>query len=251
MVAGQSQATTPDSLRSSITGTVRDSLGVPVVGASVLITPGGLIFRTDTAGKFNARNITPGALTIGIRKLGFSPLHSQVSLHIGADLALDLVMQRLPQMLAEVEVRASRECSRFSVEGILCRREAGLGQFMNRQEVLAKAAENPYVSVLRDVPGFRQNLNGDPRGVESTVGWRCFKTIYDGGFPYSGGGPIRRPTDIYAVEVYYPPDIPPEYSHHYWVKSRDGKFTYPCVLVVMWSMREAQRSLRRMAKDGK
>src|SRR6185503_15623929 len=79
IVVAQSQATTPDSLRSSITGTVRDSLGLPVVGASVLITPGGLIFRTDTAGKFNARNIAPGALTIGVRKLGFSPLQSHVS----------------------------------------------------------------------------------------------------------------------------------------------------------------------------
>ena len=129
-------STGTDSLRSSITGTVRDSLGFPVIGASVLITPGGFIYRTDSAGKFDARNIPAGALAIGLRKLGFSPLQSRVNLHVGNDLALDLVMQRLPQMLAEVEVKAERQCPRYSLEGILCRREQGYGYFMNRQEIL-------------------------------------------------------------------------------------------------------------------
>lgn len=246
----QSQASAmPDSLRSSITGTVRDSLGLPVTGASVLITPGGLIFRTDSAGRFHARNMTPGALTIGVRKLGFSPLQSRVSLHVGVDLALDLVMQRLPQVLAEVEIRAERQCPRFSIEGILCRREAGTGFFMNRQEILAKDVHFPML-VLRDAPGFRQNLNGDPRGVESTVGWRCFVRIIDGGFPYSYN-PIQRVNDIYAVEVYQPPDIPLEYRHWYWRKSSNGRYSTPCTLVVMWTMTEAQRGLRRMGNQNK
>lgn len=249
-VAQSQGVATPDSLRSSITGTVRDSLGSPVVGASILITPGGLIFRTDSAGQFNARSIAPGTTTIGVRKLGFSPLQTQVALHVGVDLALDLVTQRLPQLLAEVEVKADRRCSRFSIEGILCRRESGMGSFMNRQEVLARGAGIHYpMLVLRDVPGFRQNLSGDPRGVESITGWRCMRVIYDGGFPYSGGSPIRKVIDIYAVEVYQPPDIPREYQHQYWGSS--GKMAVPCTLVVMWTMREAQRGLRRLANPKK
>jgi len=163
-------STQADTLRSSITGTVRDSLGFPVTGASVLITPGGMIYRTDSAGSFDARNIAPGALTIGVRKLGFSPLQSRVSLHIGVDLALDLVMQRLPQMLAEVEVRTQRQCSRYALDGILCRLEAGQGHFMNRQQVLAASKDVYFPNlVLRDAPGFRQNLNGNPTTVESIV----------------------------------------------------------------------------------
>lgn len=73
-------------------------------------------------------------------------------------------MTRLPHFLAEVEIKVERECPRFSVEGILCRRESGMGFFMNRQEILAKGMEYPML-VLRDVPGFRQNLNGNPRTV--------------------------------------------------------------------------------------
>jgi hypothetical protein len=248
--AAQSQTpATPDSLRSSITATVRDSLGLPVVGASALITPGGFIYRTDSAGKFSARNIPPGLLTVGLRKLGFSPLQSRVSLHVGADLTLDLVMQRLPQLLAEVEIRGERQCPRFSVEGILCRRESGMGFFMNRQEILAKNVEFPML-VLRDAPGFRQNLNGDPKQVESIVGWRCFVRIVDGGFPYSYN-PIQRPKDIYAVEVYQPPDIPLEYRHWSWGTRPGRKYSTPCTVVVMWTMTEAQRSLRRMESPKK
>jgi hypothetical protein len=208
-----------------------------------------LILRTDSAGKFTARDIPPGALTIGVRRLGFSPLRSQVLLHVGADLALDLVMQRLPQLLAEVEVRAGRQCPRFSIEGILCRREAGTGFFMNRQEILATSVEFPKL-VLRDAPGFRQNLDGDPTTVESIVGWRCIAWIYDGGFPYSYI-PVSRVKDIYAIEVYQPPDIPPEYRHWYWGQSRDKRYSAPCTLVVMWSMQEAQRGLRRLGNQKK
>jgi hypothetical protein len=248
VAVGQVPSTaTPDSLRSSITGTVRDSLGIPVTGASVLITPGGLIYRTDSLGKFFARNIPPGPLTIGLRKLGFSPLRSRVSLHVGADLALDLVMQRLPQLLAEVEVRAERQCPRFSLEGILCRREVGNGYFMNRQQIVATGEQLHTPLLLRDVPGFRRNLNGNPNTVESIVGWRCIRWIYDGGFPYSYN-PIPRPRDVYAIEVYQPPDIPLEYRHQYWSYNQKGKYSQPCTLVVMWSMQEGQRGLRRIAR---
>lgn len=240
-------AATPDSLKSSIAGTVRDSLGIPVIGASVLITPGGWIYRTDTAGRFDARNIPAGALTIRVRRLGFSPLQSRVALHVGVDLVLDLVMQRLPQRLAEVEIRAeqNRQCSRYSLEGILCRREVGTGYFMSRQEILAMNVEHTML-ILKDAPGFRQNLNGNPRTVESIVGWRCIVRIVDGGFPYSYDA-VPRPKDVYAVEVYQPPEIPPEYRHWYWDRNRRGRYFQPCTLVVMWSMQEAQRDLRRMA----
>lgn len=248
-VAQPPGSTAGDTLRSSITATVRDSLDFPVAGASVLITPGGYIYRTDSAGVFNARNIPPGALTLSVRKPGFSPLQSRVNLHVGVDLALDLVMQRLPQMLAEVEVRANRQCQRYAVEGILCRQEQYAGSyFMNRVDILEKARDiSHWQLLLRDAPGFRQNLNGNPTAVESIVGWRCIKAIWDGGFPYSFS-PAVRPREVFAIEVYQPPDIPLEYQHHYWGQTRVGRRSQaaPCTLVVMWSMTEAQRQLKRL-----
>jgi hypothetical protein len=247
--AQNAPATTVDSLRSSITGTVRDSLGLPVAGASVLIMPGGVITRTDSAGRFTAREVQVGALTIGLRKLGFEPLQSRVNLHIGSDLVVDLVMQRLPQMLAEVEVKAERQCPRFRFEGILCRQEAGQGFYMNRQEILEKSKDIHFARLLlRDAPGFRRNLNGNPNTVESITGWRCIRWIFDGGFPYSVA-PIVRPKEVYAIEVYQPPDIPLEYRHQYWGTMKAGRSTQsvPCTLVVMWTVSEAQKGLKRLS----
>ena len=254
-VAMNVHAQTPDStsaatLRSSINGTVRDSLGYPVIAASILITPGGYIFRTDSAGRFIARNVPAGAQVIAVRKPGFSPLQSRVNLHVGIDLTLDLVMRRLPQVLAEVEITAERQCQRFTLEGILCRQEQFAGSYlMNRLEILERAKDISFTRLLlRESPGFRQNLNGSPTTVESTVGWRCIVWILDGGFPYSYD-PIPRPKDVYAIEVFQPPDIPLEYRHWYWRNIRVGRTTQkaPCTLIVMWSMTEAQRQLKKMA----
>ena len=248
-VAQSAPAAAQDTLKSSINGTVRDSLGFPVVGASVLIMPGGIILQTDTSGKFNARDVQVGALTIGLRKLGYSPLQSRVNVHIGTDLVVDLVMNRLAQQLAEVEVKAERQCPRLRFEGIICRQEAGYGYYMNRQEIVEKSKDIYFWPLLlRDSPGFRRNLNGNPNTVESTVGWRCIKTIFDGGFPYSVP-PVVRPREVYAIEVYQPPDIPLEYRQHYWESVRNGRSTssMPCTLVVMWTVKEAQKGLKRLA----
>lgn len=251
-VAQTPDSTAADTLRSSIAATVRDSLGYPVVSASVMITPGGYIFRTDSAGKFTARSVPAGTLTVALRKPGFRPLESQVNLHVGVDLTLDLVMQRLPQFLAEVEIKAERQCQRYALEGILCRQEQYAGSyFMNRLEVLEKAKDISFTHLLlRDSPGFRQNLNGNPATVESIVGWRCVRWILDGGFPYSHN-PVPRPKDVYAIEVYQPPNVPLEYRQHYWGQIRVGRRSQaaPCTLVVMWSMTEAQRQLKKMAAE--
>ena len=235
-IAQSPVAAPPDSLRASIAGIVRDSLGIPVDGASVMITPGGMIFRTDSAGRFLARNVTVGPLTVSVRKLGLSPLQTRFTGQPGVELTLDLVMQRLPRMLAEVEILAeqNRQCARRSLEGILCRREVGRGAFMNRQDILATNVVFPWL-VLRDQPGFRQNLNGNPTRVESIEGWRCITTLVDGRQP-SRIDPIPRVRDMFAVEVYQRDEYPPEFQQWRGVPA--------CTLVVFWSMRVGRQSMR-------
>lgn len=237
----QTPVTSPDadSLRPVVRGTVRDSLGIPVHGASVMLNPGALILRTDTAGRFTSLRAPLGTVGIRIRRLGFAPIDTQVTAHAGVVLTLDLTMRRIPQPLGEVVVRADRvrQCPRYSLDGVLCRREVGRGQFLNRDDIVGSDAIYPW-HVLRDRPGFRRSLRGDLRGVESTVGWRCITTLVDGR-PPSEMNPLPLLPEMFAVEVYQPAEAPPEYQSWVW----GGMF--PCTLVVFWSERAVRQEIER------
>lgn len=240
------QAQTPlappggDTARAVISGIVRDSLGLPVDGASVFVNPGALIFRTDSAGRFTAR-VAAATLRIALRRIGFAPLDTVVVTHAGVVLDAEFRMRRLPQALQEVVVEAEqqRQCPRATLEGVLCRREVGRGQFMNRADILATGAIYSW-HVLRDQPGFRQNLNGDPRLVESTVGWRCIAAIVDGR-EVNDMNPVPRPQEMFAVEIYQPDEMPPEYQHFYW------RGPTRCTLVVFWTERAVKQAIDRAA----
>lgn len=230
-----------DSHRSSIRGIVRDSLGSPVDGASVSITPGGSTYRTDDSGTFVARRLPSGRVTISVRRLGFAPIRSSASLKAGNELTLNLLMRRLPQLLPEVKI-SENECPRFAIEGILCRRKRGVGVFMNREEIQEKREGIQLVNLLLRGPVSPPDSGGSPTVAESTLGSSCWGLIVDGGYPISSR-PIRSAQEVYAIEVFRPPDIPPEFEH--WTRSLPGQNgATPCAIVVMWSMREAQRSVR-------
>ena len=227
--------------RASVQATVRDSLGTPVDGALVGITPGGASYRTDSSGKFVARGLPTGRLTISVRRLGFAPIRYSGLLRPGDELSLNLAMRRLPQLLPEVKINEN-ECQRFAIEGIQCRRKRGAGVFMDREKVQANT--HLVNLLLKDVPGFRPDTTESAMVPQSPLGASCWELIVDGGFPISSR-PIRGVEEIYSIEVFHPPDFPPEFEH--WARSpasQSGKT--PCAIVVMWSMSEAQRSLRRL-----
>jgi hypothetical protein len=211
----------------------------------VLIAPGGSIHRTDSAGRFHARSVPSGRVTISIRRLGFAPIRSTVSVRAGTELTVNLLMRRLPQLLPEVEVAVSNECPRFAIDGILCRREAGVGVFLNREDILGKIEGIQLVNLLlRDVAGFRPDSGGAAVNAGSLMGSSCWGLVIDGGFPVSSR-PVRSVREVYALEVFRPADIPPEFAH--WTRTQPGQAgATPCAVVVMWSMQEAERSLRRL-----
>jgi hypothetical protein len=120
---------------------------------------------------------------------------------------------------------------------------------MNREEIQEKREGVQLVNLLLRGPGFRPDPGGSPMVAESSLGSSCWGLIVDGGFPISSR-PIRSVQEVYAIEVFRPPDIPPEFEH--WTRSLPGQNgATPCAIVVMWSMREAQRSLRRLEGEKK
>lgn len=229
---------TPDSLTGRLSGTVRDSIGTPVVGASIVITPGGAILRTDDSGSFALTRSPVGRIQLKVRRLGFFPVDTQAVIAVGSDNVVNVVMQRLTHQLEAVVITAERrQCERFSLDGVLCRREVGNGRFIGYEQILAKKPVF-IADIFRDEPGFRIGVNKYGRTYASIEDWRCVMQIVDGD-EIKRTNPLPRPQDVFAVEIYQRGEYPPEYWHWAW------RGRYPCTLVVFWTKRVLSKGLRR------
>jgi hypothetical protein len=222
-----------------VSGSVRDSLGLPVAGATVMITPGGRLTRVDSTGRFTVRGLAAASLLLRVRQPGVAPRDTILDLTRATSVEVELVMRRLPRVLDTVVVTAPTQCARFTLEGVLCRRGTGAGLFLSEDEVRAKRVLS-VGEVLGDVPGFRlinvrsrYNRGVMVRDVESVEGWRCIVRLVNGNaMSLTNQEPL--PKDLIGVEVYQPHEAPPEYRHWIW----RGRF--PCTLVNYWT-RQAQR----------
>src|SRR5262245_57769843 len=186
----------------SISGLVRDSLSVPVGGADIGLRPGGQRTRTDSAGRFAFIGVDPGSYTVVARKVGFIPETWDVKLTKASRMDITIVLGRRLPMLDTVVTRASRECSRVSYEGFLCRQGSRGGIFLDDQAITDQNVI--YVGELfRSMDAFHVDFHLEPDGVVYSLrSWRprgCIKTLVNGR-PY--GIPPRYTSSLIALEVY-------------------------------------------------
>jgi hypothetical protein len=226
--------------RGEIRGTVRDTLGLPVRGATILVSPGSRRTQSDSLGAFAVGNLGAGRHEVRVRRIGFRPHDVTLVLGAGERTNLDLVVFRLPLTLDTVVVRGERHCPRFTWAGYLCRRAEGRGRVIELEEIVAK--EPIYTDdVFREMPGFRIeprfSREGPTRVAISTDGWRCLVRLVNGNRS-SASNPIPAPYDLMAVEIYRPDEMPPEYSQWMWQVvggTRRNPYSGRCVVVNYWS----------------
>lgn len=88
-----------------IRGVVRDSIGAALRGAEVRVLPGGPFVSADREGRFTLRAVPPGAQRLMVRRFGYAPELSDVTIAAGDTITLDFELARAPQELSAVEVR--------------------------------------------------------------------------------------------------------------------------------------------------
>jgi TonB-dependent receptor len=76
----------------SITGTVKDSSSAVLPGATVKLSPGGASATSDSQGAFNVPAIVPGAYTVTVDYVGFSPSTASVTVVAGQVAHVNVVM---------------------------------------------------------------------------------------------------------------------------------------------------------------
>ena len=219
----------------SISGLVRDSTSVPVAGADITLRPGAQRTRTDSAGRFRFTGLDPSNYAVVARKVGFFPETWDVKLTKSSRMEITIVLGRHLPTLDTVVTRASRECSRVSYEGFLCRRGSRGGIFLDDQGIADQ--DVIYVGELfRSMDAFHVDFHIEPDGVVYTLrSWRprgCIKTLVNG-HPY--GIPPRYTSSLLALEVYpRGEDVPKELARYTMPDSAVTK-SGQCTLIVYWT----------------
>ena len=167
--------TATSNIRKNVTGTVKDALGRPMEGVSLLLqTQDGHIVshvETDKAGRFEFRNVAPGiyavvanktdfktaALIVTVTSAGAKPL--DVAMEAQTALSLQLRAQKLNQARNDLSPETGSSVYRFSQQAI---------------EDMPSGSNTPMTGVLLQAPGVVQDSFGQlhVRGEHAEIQYR-------------------------------------------------------------------------------
>lgn len=231
-----------------IAGTVVDTAGRPIAGVDVVASAEHARTKTDSAGRFEIRDLESGQYAVRVRRIGYLPERMTADIDKGGKADLKIELKPRPAFLDSVFVVAqSGLCPERSYVGFICRRRKGKGVYLTDDDIFDKNARE-IGDVFRGVPGFRIEMRPSPWGQLpvplSTKANLCLNALVNG-MPAASTNPIPRYADeMVAVEIYASPaDAPPEYQRYVW--GRQGRQTQSfndhggngdrCSLVVYWT----------------
>src|SRR5687768_2036253 len=147
------QDTTP---RGTISGVVRDSSGAGIAGAEVSIAGTGLRAHTNSQGEFRLTNVPAGAVSVGVRRLGFVPAVASIVIAANETAAISVLVAPLAQSLAAIIVRGDRRFEDYGrLAGFYQRRSRSSGGHFITREQIDQRNPAQLTDLFRNVPGAR------------------------------------------------------------------------------------------------
>ena len=228
-------------------GTVTDTTGRPLAGVEVLSVNGKRSTRTDRNGRFALARLPFGQQLIMARYPGYQPADRAINMLDANVPELTFRLRRIVQLIDTVRIVSHDGCAAYDFSGFECRRRAGVGQFRGLEEIGA-LRPHFWADMFEGMPGFRNVQVPDPIlgrdwDVESTTGWRCLESGWNGRERTANLENVR-PSDIVAIEHYDVYEkVPAAYKRLAWPNSQPR----PCALVIYWTKDfiEKQRTGRR------
>ncbi len=228
-------------------GTVTDTTGRPLAGVEVLSVNGKRSTRTDRNGRFALARLPFGQQLIMARYPGYQPADRAINMLDANVPELTFRLRRIVQLIDTVRIVSHDGCAAYDFTGFECRRRAGVGQFRGLEEIGA-LRPHFWADMFEGMPGFRNVQVPDPIlgmdwDVESTTGWRCLESGWNGRERTANLENVR-PADIVAIEHYDVYEkVPAAYKRLAWPNSQPR----PCALVIYWTRDfiERQRAGRR------
>lgn len=191
--------------RGTLTGTVRDSLGMPVAGAEIVLSGGTQRTESNAFGTFRVTDIIAGPVTVRVRRLGFRPVTAEVQIEPAATTDMKVTVTRIVQALSTVFVRGDRKVYTGRMAGFYHRRDLGHGHFFTRDQ-LERQNATMLTDVMRRVPGVRLV---NTRLIRNAVRFRgslnCAPLVWVDGSPLSAAEfdlDALNPLTLEGLEVY-------------------------------------------------
>jgi len=228
----------------SLSGTVRDSLGAPIVGAQVGAAGLAAGAVSDERGHFTLRTVPRARLHLTVRRLGFLPATLDWTPTSDSP-SLDVRLAEIAHSLAVVEVREHREPYDGRLAGFNARRSRKVGYFVTRADIERKNGFE-LTDVMRGVPGARViTMRGALGKTVLLRGATCPPLVFVDGFPASAGPfdlDMINIKSVEGIEVYSgAASIPIEFI--------GPRGLEQCGVIAIWS-RPAEGSRRRSPTPG-
>jgi TonB family protein len=183
----------------SVRGVVHDSLGGVVSSARLSIRGSRAQTTSDSTGAFRLADIPPGDGVLEVRRLGYRPLATSVTVGAGSELRVDVQLAPVPEQLAPVQVRQRAEVYDSRLAGFNERKTKHVGYFVTREK-LDQMSSARFIDAIRTMPGVSmRTLRGGVVTV-SIRGARCAPVFYMDGFPASAGVMDLDMIDLSGVE---------------------------------------------------
>ena len=217
-----------------ISGTIRDSAGVPIPGVEIVVLQQRAVAHSDSLGAFRFADVQSGKRQLHFRRLGFEPKSMDAEVLTGATVALTIV---LVPVATEIEGMTVEEMARRRqiLSDFYDRKSRGFGHFITREQIEQRNPAN-LSDMMRMIPGAR--VIPSRAGSTSTVrfnralmapGRDCPPQYYvDGVKTWNLNIDDIVPTDVEGIEIYSGAStVPPQYN------TKEG--TTICGVIIIWT----------------
>ncbi|WP_172335474.1 SusC/RagA family TonB-linked outer membrane protein [Mucilaginibacter sp. SG564] len=148
----------------TFSGRVTDTIGNPLIGASVALTPEaakfGLSVQTDNKGRFNLTNVEPGKYRLMVSYVGYQKYESQITLDEPGK-SVEIILHQGTSSLDQVRVIAyGTDSKRFSVGAIAT---------VTAAEISKQPVNNPLLALQGQAPGLNVTATSGIPGSQVLV----------------------------------------------------------------------------------
>ena len=223
-----------------INGLVKDSTGVPVVGAQVTVGGTTLMAETDERGVFLLAKASPGETSIRVRRIGYKPDTVRVSVLAGETHDVTIVLARVAVELEPLVVYGRKNVT-GRLAGFYDRLGRGMGHFLTREQIEKRNPMN-MTDLFRMIPGARVETRGLGNQAVRFRGARNPPLVWLDGTPlYAGEFDLDSvdPRSFEGIEIYSgPASVPAEFLGNRIMSSTGGT-------IVLWTRQGELRPKRK------